>query len=298
MSSKYHGLGVAVITPFNEDLSINFKALEDIVEFQISNGVDFLVALGSTGEAGLLSQSEKKQVLETIIQSVNKRVPIVTGNFSGMNTSQVINDILNTDIPGIDAYMIAAPPYVKPSQEGLFQHYKTIIDASDKDVILYNVPGRTACNISAETTVRLANYSKKCIGIKEASGNLNQVNRILQNKPSNFFVLSGDDDLCIPLIACGGHGLISVIGNAFPMETRQMVHHALNGNLQIANSIQKELYPLYDLIHLEGNPTGIKDALSHLGFCSNTLRRPLVSLSPKSSEKLQHAILKFQKSIA
>jgi 4-hydroxy-tetrahydrodipicolinate synthase len=295
--NKYKGTGVAIITPFKNQ-KVDFDALSDVVNHVIDGGVDYIVALGSTGETATLNDEEARAILDHVI-SVNKnRVKIVTGNFAGNNTIEICRNIKNYDFKGIDALLISSPSYVKPSQEGIYQHFMEIQEVSPIPIILYNVPGRTQSNMEWTTTVRLAESSKKFIGIKEASGDLIQATRIIKNRPANFFVTSGDDEIAMAMVACGGEGVISVMANAFPREFSQMISAALSYEYNIAQEINLELYDLHKWLYIEGNPVGIKSAMKILGFCSNEVRLPLSPLSSENYKHLKREIEKIQQFIA
>lgn len=287
---KFWGTGVAIITPFDGD-EIDFDSLARVIHHVIDGGVDYIVGLGSTGETATLDDLESKQVLDFIIKTVDKRVPIVAGNFAGNNTKDLVNKIKAYDFTGIDAILSSSPAYVKPSQEGIYQHYMAIAAVSPIPVILYNVPGRTRSNMEWETTVRLANDAPNIIGIKEASGDLIQVTRILKNRPDGFFVTSGDDEIALPMIACGGEGVISVIANALPKQFSTMVKTAMAGDFAAARAINFATYNLHKWLYIEGNPVGIKSAMKELGICkTNDVRLPLSPLSQENYNKLAETL--------
>ncbi|MPQ46714.1 4-hydroxy-tetrahydrodipicolinate synthase [Marinifilum sp. N1E240] len=285
--NQFSGTGIAIITPFKDDKSVDYNALEKLVNYQITNGVDYLVVMGTTGEAATLSKAEKNEVIKHVCTTNAKRVPIVVG-FGGNNTSEVVEQINDFDsFSEVDAILSVAPYYNKPSQEGIFQHYKFIADNSPVPVIIYNVPGRTSVNISAETTVRIANEIENVIAVKEASGDMEQIMQILKNKPANFMVISGDDALTFPMIQLGASGVISVIGNAFPKEFSSMVKNAIRGNNKDALTTHYRLLDLIQNIFTEGNPAGIKAILHQKELISNDLRLPLVPVSSSHYEKLK-----------
>lgn len=294
----FTGLGVAVVTPFKENFDVDFETLDSIIEHLIDGGVNYLVALGSTGESNLLAKKEQDQVLHQIIKRNNGRLPVVAGQFGGISTKEIIQDIKQYNFDGVDALMISSPSYVKPSQEGIYQHYMEIAKESPLPIIIYNVPGRTKSNIEASTLIRLANDSDVFIGVKEASGDLHQMIDILRNRPEHFFITSGDDDLALATIAHGGEGLISVVANALPQETSTMIHQALHGDFKQAAQIQFELYDVYDYIYSEGNPTGIKSAMEIIGLGNRRLRLPLVALSDPNYAKLKDVIRRIEGGIA
>ena len=284
--TKFTGTGVAIITPFRNDKSVDFKSLGKLIEHLIANGVNYLVVLGTTGESVTLSKDEKHAVVNFVIETVNKRIPVVVG-MGGNNTQEVINTISTFSFDGIDAILSVAPYYNKPSQEGIYQHFKAIATASPKPVILYNVPGRTGSNISAETTVRLAKNVKNIIAIKEASGNFNQLMQIIQNKPKDFDVISGDDAITLPLISIGGAGVISVVANAYPAQFSAMVDIALKGDFKKAAELHYQLFEMIQALFEEGNPPGIKAVLKMMNICDNSVRLPLMPVSEKLYKKLE-----------
>ena len=276
--TKFKGTGVALITPFHKDGRIHFKSLENLLEHVITNKVDYLVPLGTTAESATLTKDERSAVLGFVKEINNKRLPIVYG-LGGNNTQEIIGQIRNTDFENIDAILSVCPYYNKPTQKGIYQHYKMIAMASPVPVILYNVPGRTGTNMTAETTLALAHDIENIIGIKEASGNLEQCMMILKDRPKDFLVISGDDALTYPLIALGGEGVISVVANALPKEFAEMVRMALQGKYASARDLHFKLMEVIPLLFQEGNPSGIKAALNILGICPDHLRLPLVHVS-------------------
>lgn len=282
-------MGVALITPFKEDESIDFDALAKVVEYQIKNGTDYLVVCGTTAETPTLTEKEKEEVKDFVLTINNKRLPVVLG-IGGNNTRAVVEKLQQTDLSGIDAILSVTPYYNKPSQEGLYQHYAAIAKASPLPVILYNVPGRTGVNMSASTTLRLANEFKNICAIKEASGNFNQIDDIIKNKPADFLVISGDDGITFPLITLGAVGVISVIGNAFPKEFSRMVRLALKGDYNNARVIHHRFTELIELLFVEGNPAGVKSMLAVMGMIENKLRLPLVPNTIKTYEKIRQVL--------
>lgn len=292
-NSDFRGTGVAIITPFRNQ-EIDFEALTDVINHVIEGGVNYIVALGSTGETATLNQEEAKAVLDHVIEITNSRVPIVAGNFTGNNTLNICENIRNYDFSGIDALLISSPAYVKPSQEGIFRHFMALQEVSPIPIILYNVPGRTQSNMEWTTTVKLARASKKFIGIKEASGNLIQATRIIKNRPKDFFVTSGDDEVAMAMVACGGEGVISVMANAFPREFSQMIEAALAYDFTTAQNINLDLYDLHKWLYVEGNPVGIKSAMKILGFCTNEVRLPLHALSSENYIYLRKEMERIQ----
>ncbi|MCI6117714.1 MAG: 4-hydroxy-tetrahydrodipicolinate synthase [Prevotella sp.] len=271
----FKGLGIALITPFNEDGSVDYPTLAKLVEYQLKNGADFFCILATTGETPCLTPEEKIKVKDTVISTVHGRVPILMG-CGGYNTAAVVDELKNGDFKGIDGILSICPYYNKPSQEGLYQHFKAISAATKLPIVLYNVPGRTGVNMTAATTVRLAKDCKNIVAIKEASGNLEQVDEIIKNKPSSFDVISGDDALTFPMISCGAVGVISVIGNALPREFSKMIRLEFKGEYEAARKIHHRFTDLFSLLFVDGNPAGVKCVLSEMGMIKNILRLPLV----------------------
>jgi len=284
--SKLTGMGVALITPFKADDSIDFDALAKLVEHLIKNGTDYLVVCGTTAETATMTQQERDEVTRFVIRVNAGRLPIVLG-VGGNNTQAVIDQLQNDDLSGVDAVLSVTPYYNKPSQEGLYQHFKAIATASRLPIILYNVPGRTGVNMTADTTLRLANDFKNIVAIKEASGIFTQIDDIIKNKPENFVVISGDDGITFPLITLGAVGVISVIGNAFPYEFSRMVRLALNGQYDAAREIHYRFNELFKLLFVDGNPAGVKSILSVMGMIENKLRLPLVPTTITTFEKIR-----------
>jgi 4-hydroxy-tetrahydrodipicolinate synthase len=289
MSQQFKGTGIALVTPFNEDGSIDFDGLRSVIEHDIKGGVEYLVSLGTTGETATLNKEEKLQVLRFTAEVVNKRVPLVAG-FGGNDTRELVDAINAFDFAGYDALLSASPYYNKPTQEGIYQHYKAVSTASPVPVILYNVPGRTSSNVTAETTLRLARDFKNIIAVKEASGNFDQVMQIIKNKPEGFLVISGDDLITLPLIACGADGVISVIGNAMPADFSEMVRLALKSNFIAARKLHYKLTDLTNLLFVEGNPGGVKAVLKLQGICTDQVRLPLWRISNGLTSKLKHEL--------
>ncbi len=288
-TNRFRGTGVATVTPFR-DGKIDEPALRKIVEYQINGGVGYLVCLGTTGEANMLSRQEKKLVQEVMQSANNSNLPFVLGIFGGNNTRAQVAELQQWDLQGVDALLIASPAYVKPSQEGIFLHFQALAEASDLPIILYNVPGRTSSNMSAETTLRLAEEFENIIGIKEASGDLIQCSQIIKHRPDGFLVISGDDPTGLGLLACGGDGIISVIANAFPRQWSQLVSLALQGNFSAAAQVHLQLLELHKWLYIEGNPTGVKAILEHQGLCTREVRQPLAALSLGSLANLMQAL--------
>jgi 4-hydroxy-tetrahydrodipicolinate synthase len=281
---KLYGTGVALITPFNENLQIDFKSLKKILS-HTAKGVDYYVVLGTTGEAATLSEDEKKSVLKFVVDNNAKGLPIIYG-IGGNNTQHVLETIAATDFNGVDGILSVSPYYSKPSQEGIYQHFKAVADACPVPVVLYNVPGRTSSNMTAETTIRLAAH-KNIIGIKEASGNLEQCMKIINTAPKDFMVISGDDMLTVPLYALGGKGVISVLANAFPVLFRKMKEHAVAGNYGKASAEQFRILDINGPMYEEGNPVGVKQVMSLLELCQPFVRLPLVPASFALQKKIE-----------
>ncbi|MBR5729335.1 MAG: 4-hydroxy-tetrahydrodipicolinate synthase [Prevotella sp.] len=271
----FKGLGIALITPFTAEGAVDYKALQRLVQFQLDNGADFLCILATTGETPTLTSEEKQHIKQMVVELVNGRVPILMG-CGGNNTAAIIEELKTGDFHGIDGILSVCPYYNKPSQEGLYQHFKAIANSTTLPVVLYNVPGRTGINMQAQTTVRLANDCPNIVGIKEASGSLEQVDEILKNAPKDFAVISGDDALTYPMVACGAVGVISVIGNALPREFSKMLRLEFNNEFAAARKIHHKFTDLFSLLFVDGNPAGVKAMLSEMGFIENVLRLPLV----------------------
>lgn len=280
------GMGVALITPFKEDGSVDFDALLKLVEFQVQNGTDYLVVLGTTAETPTLSEDEKAAIVQRVVTQVRRRIPVMLG-VGGNCTQAVVDKLQQGDFQGIDAILSVVPYYNKPSQEGIFQHYKAVAGATSLPVVLYNVPGRTGVNMTAETTLRIAREVENVMAIKEASGNIAQMDDIIKNKPDSFQVISGDDGITFPLIALGAVGVISVIGNAFPQEFSRMVRLALAGDYTNARIIHSRFAELFELLFVDGNPAGVKSMLNMMGFIENRLRLPLVPTRIPTYEKIR-----------
>lgn len=281
----FKGLGIALITPFTLDGKVDYKSLKRLLEYQLANGADFLCILATTGEAPCLTRQEKDELTAFIKDIVGGRIPILK-YCGGNNTAAVVEDIKTTDWTGIDGILSICPYYNKPSQEGLYQHFKAIAEASPLPIVLYNVPGRTGINMKAETTVRLARDFSNIIAVKEASGSLEQVDEIIKNKPDNFDVISGDDALTFPMIASGAAGVISVIGNALPREFSRMIRLEFKGEYEPARKIHHMFTELYSLLFVEGNPAGCKALLNDMGLIENVLRLPLVPTTIKTKQKM------------
>lgn len=288
-SFRLKGMGVALVTPFRQDNRIDFDALGNLLEHLVSKGADYIVALGTTGETPTLCPEEKEALRNYVRERVGGRVPLVLG-IGGNSTASVVEEIRRTDLSGFDAILSVVPYYNKPSQEGLYQHYKAIAASSPLPVVLYNVPGRTGVNMTADTTLRIAKEIKNVIGIKEASGNFVQIEEIIKNKPEDFEVISGDDSITYPLMTLGAVGVISVIGNAFPSEFGRMVRLCLDGRYEEALPIHFRFTELFNLMFVDGNPAGVKCALNALGMIENVLRLPLVPTRMSTNEKI-HRLL-------
>lgn len=286
------GLGVAMITPFKKDKSVDFEALGRIIDRLLKDKVDYIVVLGTTGETPALFPDEKKQIRDFVLQRVDGRVPLVLG-LGGNNTVGVVRELSEIDLTGFSAILSVVPFYNKPSQEGIYQHYRAIAEASPVPVILYNVPGRTGVNMTAATTLRIAKEVPNVIGVKEASGNFSQIEEIIKNKPSSFQVISGDDSITYPLMTLGAVGVISVIGNAFPAEFGKMVRLCLQGKYQEALPIHFEFTELFNLLFVDGNPAGVKCTLNAMGIIENELRLPLVPTRLSTNEEIHKITTKI-----
>ncbi len=292
LREQLKGTGAALVTPFKENFDIDFDALGKLIDFVLANGVDYLVALGTTGEAPTLSKEEKKDIIQFTFEKANDRVPIVVG-IGGNNTKEIINDIL-TSLPEKAAAVLSASPYYnKPSQEGIYQHYKAIAEASPKPVLVYNVPGRTGRNVTADTVIRLANEVPNIGGVKEASGDMEQCMHIIRDRPEDFFIVSGDDHVTLPLIACGMDGVISVTANCFPKEFSDMVRYCLAGDYASARPLHYKCLEANDLLFEENNPSGAKAFLYELGIIKNILRLPLVPLSEPVHQRVKAYLKQF-----
>lgn len=283
--NKFHGTGVALVTPFNPNGSVDYPGLERIINHVINGGVDYLISLGTTGEAATLSKDEKKKILEFTAEINNNRLPLVAGA-GGNNTLTVAQDIKNIDQKAYKAILSVSPYYNKPTQEGIYEHYKYLAENTGMPIIIYNVPGRTGSNLLAETTCKLAHQFKNIIAIKEASGSFDQFNQIMRDKPADFMLISGDDPIAFPMISIGAVGVISVIGNALPKPLSEMIKLCLKGHFEKALPIHLSLLEITRLMFAEGNPTGVKAALKQLNICEDYLRLPLVAASKGLNEAL------------
>ncbi len=291
---QFEGTGVALVTPFNDDFSIDVKALERIIEHCIDGGIDYLVALGTTGEAVTLSKEEKQQVMDTVIKTNAGRLPLVLG-VGGNNTAAVVADLKTLDLSEFDAILSVSPCYSKPTQEGIYQHFKAIAKASPKPIILYNVPSRTGSNMLPETTLRLAHDLPNILAIKEACGDMTQIDEIIKGKPDDFLVISGDDFTALPTVLAGGAGVISVLGQGLPNAFSRMIALGSDDNAEDAYQIHHALLPIMQLIFEEGNPAGIKSIFEYLGLCKATVRLPLIEATPGLKDKIQSFLKAFEK---
>lgn len=285
---RFKGTGVAIVTPFKNDSSIDFSALGRIVNHVVKGGVNYIVAMGTTGEASTMTKDEKQALISYILETVDKRVPVVIG-IGGNSTREVINTIREIELEGVDGILSVVPYYNKPSQKGLFEHFKAIANCSPLPVILYNVPSRTSVNMTSDTCLELAHECENIIGIKEASGDIAQIMRVVKRKPENFLVISGDDMMTLPVIAAGGSGVISVLANAYPAECSELVSLALKNNFKSAREIQFRFLEAIELLFADGNPSGVKAFLNVMNLCQNNLRLPLVPVNKVVYTRIQKA---------
>ncbi len=283
---QFSGTGVALVTPYTKG-KVDFEALERVIEHVIAGGVDFIVSLGSTGESVMLTTPECKEVFKFTLEKVNGRMPVVAGLFGANSTLHLLERLRNYDLEGFSAIMSSSPSYVKPTQEGIYQHYMALEAASPLPIIIYNVPGRTASNVAADTTLRLARASKKFIAVKEASGHMDQIVSVIKHRPDDFLVLSGDDTLTLPILACGGNGVISVIANALPEQFSGMVRAALGGDYDTARRLHLDLHDIHPLLYVDGNPAGVKALLKIMGICSGEVRSPLMPVQDSTYDRLK-----------
>ncbi|TDY12633.1 4-hydroxy-tetrahydrodipicolinate synthase [Meridianimaribacter flavus] len=290
--NTFYGTGVALITPFKSDLTVDFEALTNIVNYNIDNGTDYLVISGTTGESVTITAEEKKAIINTIVEANNGRLPLVLG-IGGNNTAAVIEEINTTGLSHVDAILSVSPYYSKPTQEGIYQHFKAISQASPKPIILYNVPGRTSSNMLPETTLRLANDFENIIAVKEAGNNVAQYLTLIKNKPEDFLIISGDDDLALGVVLAGGAGVISVIGQALPKQFTKMINLGLEGKASEAYAIHFDLMDITSLIFAENNPSGIKAVFETLGLAKSTVRLPLVEATEGLKSKIKEAVNKL-----
>lgn len=290
--NPFTGLGIALVTPFDAEGNIDFATLADIIEFQIAGGIDFFCILGTTAETPTLTKKERKDVFDFAVKQINKRVPVMVG-LSNNCTAALVEDLKNFEYQGADAILSAVPFYNKPTQEGIYQHFKAAAQVSPLPLVLYNVPGRTGRNLEADTTIRLANDFDNIIAIKEASGKIDQIRDILKRKPADFAVISGDDSLSIDVIPDGCAGIISVIGNALPKMFGDLVHFAMNGQMNQAQEIQAKLLKMYDLMFVEGSPCGVKALMEQIHLLSNVMRLPMVPVTELTYKEIQEEYKKI-----
>lgn len=289
MRNKFSGVGVALVTPFKQNGDVDDERLQQLVEDVINGGVDYVVALGTTGESPTLSVAERHSIVQLVSKTIAGRVPLIMGIGSN-NTAEVAHEVANVDIAGVDAVLSVAPAYNRPNQEGLYQHFKCIAEHSRLPIILYNIPGRTATCVEPDTLLRIAHDCKNVIGVKEASGNINKIMRIIKNKPEGFAVISGDDAITLPLLSVGIDGVISVIANAYPFKFSQMVHAAMNNDFQTARTLHYELLDIIQCCFKDGNPSGIKSVLSAQGRINNRLRLPLVPVNADVQHQIEELV--------
>jgi len=286
---KFRGTGVAIVTPFKNDSSIDFTAMGRVINHVIEGGINYIVAMGTTGEASTLSRDERQALISYIVEAVDNRIPVVAG-IGGNNTQEIINTIRELNLEGVDGILSVAPYYNKPNQKGIFQHFKAIATCSPLPVIIYNIPGRTCSNISSDTCIELAHTCENIVAVKEASGDLAHIMRLIKGKPENFLVISGDDMLTLPIIAAGGAGVISVLANAYPAQCSELVNNLLKNNFKAAREIQLHFLEIIELLFTDGNPAGIKAFLSIMNLCDNNLRLPLVPVNRTVFLKIQKVI--------
>jgi 4-hydroxy-tetrahydrodipicolinate synthase len=286
---RFRGTGVAIVTPFKNDSSIDFSALGRVLNHVIKGGVNYIVAMGTTGETPTLTKDEKQAIISYVMETVDNRVPVVIG-IGGNSTHEVINSIREMELEGVDGILSVSPYYNKPSQRGIFQHFKAIANCCPLPVIIYNVPTRTSSNITSDTCLELAHECENIIAVKEASGDIAQIMRIMKGKPENFLVISGDDMMTLPVIAAGGSGVISVLANAFPAECSDLVNDALKNNFKAAREIQFRFLESIELLFADGNPSGVKAFLNVMNLCQNNLRLPLVPVNRTIYSRIQKAV--------
>ncbi|WP_293925392.1 4-hydroxy-tetrahydrodipicolinate synthase [Sphingobacterium sp. UBA6320] len=291
--NELHGAGVALVTPFNADGTVDFDSLAQLIDYQIDSGMNYLVSLGTTGEVATLTKEERKRIWDFTVKQVNARVPLVAG-IGGNNTAEIVEQIKNFDPAGFCAILSVSPYYNKPVQEGIYQHYKAIAEASPLPIILYNVPGRTGSNMTPATTIRLAKDFKNIVATKEASGNFAQFNEILRNKPEDFLLISGDDPATLPMMALGAVGIISVVGNAYPAQVSKLAALCTAGNYAEARAIHNSLLEITDLCFVEGNPCGVKYILQEIGIGQDHVRLPLIPVSANTQAAIQVEMLKLK----
>jgi 4-hydroxy-tetrahydrodipicolinate synthase len=286
---RFRGTGVAIVTPFKNDSSIDFATMGRIINHVIEGGVNYVVAMGTTGEASTLSRDERQALISYVVEAIDNRIPVVTG-IGGNNTQEIINTIRGLNLEGVDGILSVSPYYNKPNQKGIFQHFKAIATCSPLPVIIYNVPGRTCSHISSDTCLELAHECENIVAVKEASGDLAHIMRIINGKPENFLVISGDDMLTLPITAAGGAGVISVLANAYPAQCSELVNNLLKNNFKAAREIQFHFLEIIELLFADGNPAGIKAFLSIMNLCENNLRLPLVPVNRSVFLKIQKAV--------
>lgn len=286
---RFRGTGVAIVTPFKNDSSIDFAAMGRVINHVIEGGVNYVVAMGTTGEASTLSRDERQALISYVVEAIDNRIPVVTG-IGGNNTQEIINTIRGLNLEGVDGILSVSPYYNKPNQKGIFQHFKAIATCSPLPVIIYNVPGRTCSHISSDTCLELAHECENIVAVKEASGDLAHIMRIIKGKPENFLVISGDDMLTLPITAAGGAGVISVLANAYPAQCSELVNNLLKNNFKAAREIQFRFLEIIELLFSDGNPAGIKAFLSIMNLCENNLRLPLVPVNRTVFLKIQKAV--------
>jgi len=290
ITEKLTGMGVALVTPFKKDMSIDFDALAHLIEYQINSGTNYLVVCGTTAETPTLTDKEKHEIKQFVVEQVNGRLPLVYGGVGGNDTKSLVEKLKNEDFSGYEALLSVTPYYNKPSQEGMYQHFAALAQESPLPLIVYNVPGRTGVNMTCETTLRLARDFPKICAIKEASGIIAQIDEMIKQKPADFQIISGDDGITFPLIMLGAIGVISVIGNAFPREFSRMVRLALNGDYETARVIHHRFNELNQLLFVEGSPSGVKSVLAHFGYIENVLRLPLVPNTTTTTDKINQVL--------
>ncbi|MGB1283331.1 MAG: 4-hydroxy-tetrahydrodipicolinate synthase [Polaribacter sp.] len=289
---KFIGTGVALVTPFKKDGRVDYAALKKLVKYNIDNGTNYLVINGTTGESATITKEEKQEIIRVIVEKNNQRLPLVLG-IGGNNTAEVVEELKTRNLSDIDGILSVAPYYSKPTQEGFYQHFKAVTEATEKPIILYNVPGRTAKNMTPATTIRLANDFKNVVAVKEAGNNQQQYLELLKNKPNDFLIISGDDDLVLGVVLAGGAGVISVIGQAFPKEFSTMIQLGLDGKNKEAYKIHFKMMEIIDYIFAENNPAGVKTVLQALNICSNEVRLPLVKASAELQAKIANFVSDF-----
>lgn len=287
--NNFHGAGVALVTPFHKNGDIDFPALERLIEYQIKGGMDYLVVMGTTGEVATLTKEEKKSILDFTAKKVAGRVPLVAG-FGGNNTYELVEEIKRFDNPAYSGILSVSPYYNKPTQDGIYLHYKAVAESTDLPIILYNVPGRTGSMIHVDTIIKLAENFSNIIGVKEASANFEHFTRIMDRKPEHFLLISGDDALTLPMMSLGAVGVITVVGNAFPKQTQQLVKYCNEWNYEEARKLHYHLLTIDDLCFIEGNPAGVKEMLYEIGICEPYVRLPLVQVSQVVKDKIKEAL--------